>query len=41
QLATLLPGFANLEVVQSLYGHDGFLIEVEQVGKVVANAMEN
>ena len=40
QLATLLPGFANLEVVQSLYGHDGFLIEVEQVGKVVANAME-
>jgi homoserine acetyltransferase len=32
---------ANLEVVQSLYGHDGFLIEVEQVSKVVAEALEH
>lgn len=41
QLAALLPGLASLDVVQSLYGHDGFLIEVEQVSKVVAEALED
>jgi homoserine O-acetyltransferase len=40
QLAALLPGMASFDVVQSLYGHDGFLIEVEQVSKVVAGALE-
>jgi homoserine O-acetyltransferase len=40
QLAALLPGLPNFDVVQSLYGHDGFLIEVEQVSKVVAGALE-
>ena len=40
-LANLLPGLANLDVVQSLYGHDGFLIEVEQVSKLVADALDN
>jgi homoserine O-acetyltransferase len=40
-LANLLPGLTNLDVVQSLYGHDGFLIEVEQVSKLVANALDN
>jgi homoserine O-acetyltransferase len=40
-LASLLPGFANFDVVQSLYGHDGFLIEVEQVSKLTANALDN
>jgi homoserine O-acetyltransferase len=39
ELAALLPGPANLEIVRSLYGHDGFLIEVEQVGKLVAAAL--
>lgn len=41
QLAALLPDLSTLDVVQSLYGHDGFLIEVEQVGKLVANALDN
>jgi homoserine O-acetyltransferase len=41
QLAALLPGPPTFEVVQSLYGHDGFLIEVEQVGKVIAEALES
>jgi homoserine O-acetyltransferase len=38
-LAALLPGISNFDVVQSLYGHDGFLIEVEQVSKLVAEAL--
>ena len=41
QLAALLPGLPNFDVVQSLYGHDGFLIEVEQVSKVVAETLES
>ena len=39
-LATLLPGTPTFEVVPSLYGHDGFLVEVEQVSKVVGQALE-
>jgi homoserine acetyltransferase len=35
----LLPGQPNFEVVQSQHGHDGFLIEVEQVGKFIAQAL--
>jgi homoserine O-acetyltransferase len=38
-LAMLLPGQPNFEVVQSQHGHDGFLIEVEQVGKFIAQAL--
>jgi homoserine O-acetyltransferase/O-succinyltransferase len=41
QLAGLLPRVKNVEVVRSLYGHNGFLIEIEQVGKVIADALED
>jgi homoserine O-acetyltransferase len=41
QLAALLGDLRALEVVQSLYGHDGFLIEIEQVGKLIAEALED
>ena len=41
QLVGLLPKVENVEVVRSLYSHDGFLIEIEQVGKVVADALED
>lgn len=41
ELARLLPGRAepDLHVVTSSCGHDGFLVEIEQVGKVIANAL--
>lgn len=34
ELADLIPGAGPLEVVSSVYGHDGFLIEADQVGKL-------
>jgi homoserine O-acetyltransferase len=36
EIAAQLPGRPDLAVVSSPYGHDGFLIESEQVGKSVA-----
>ena len=39
ELATLLAGDPALRVVHSLHGHDGFLVEVEQVGGFVAQAL--
>ncbi|MCS0599675.1 homoserine O-acetyltransferase [Streptomyces sp. LP11] len=35
RLAALIPGADGLRVVRSPYGHDGFLIEAEQVGALV------
>ncbi|MEH3033933.1 MAG: homoserine O-acetyltransferase [Aeromicrobium erythreum] len=35
ELADLLPGTDGLRVVRSLHGHDGFLVESEQVGALV------
>ena len=32
ELAELLPGCAELNVVDSIYGHDGFLVETDAVG---------
>jgi homoserine O-acetyltransferase len=41
ELSRLLPGDPEpaLHVVSSPCGHDGFLIEIEQVGKVIADAL--
>jgi homoserine O-acetyltransferase len=39
QLVDLLPHAEPLTVISSLYGHDGFLLEVEQVGKVISAAL--
>lgn len=39
ELADLLPGAAGLRVVTSPYGHDGFLLETEAVGKLLAEAL--
>ena len=41
QLAELLPAAPTVEVVRSPYGHDAFLVETEQVGKIVAAALES
>jgi homoserine O-acetyltransferase len=40
ELAELLPGCAELSVVDSIYGHDGFLVETEAVGKLIRQALE-
>ncbi|WP_313673979.1 homoserine O-acetyltransferase [Mycolicibacterium sp.] len=39
ELADLLPGCAGLNVVDSIYGHDGFLIETEAVGQLVRETL--
>jgi homoserine O-acetyltransferase len=39
ELADLLPGCAGLNVVESIYGHDGFLIETEAVGRLIRETL--
>ena len=39
ELADLLPGCTGLKVVESIYGHDGFLIETEAVGQLIRQAL--
>ena len=39
-LADLLPGCSGLQVVDSIYGHDGFLVESEAVGELVRQTLE-
>ncbi len=39
ELAELLPGCRGLEVVESIYGHDGFLIETEAVGQLIRETL--
>jgi homoserine O-acetyltransferase/O-succinyltransferase len=40
ELADLLPGCPGLEVVESICGHDGFLVETEAVGALVRRTLE-
>jgi len=39
ELADLLPGCSGLNVVESIYGHDGFLIETEAVGQLIRETL--
>ena len=39
ELARLLPGDRRVAVIESGSGHDGFLLEVDQVGAIVATAL--
>ena len=39
ELARLLPGAGRCTMIESEFGHDGFLLESEQVGAVVAAAL--
>jgi homoserine O-acetyltransferase len=39
ELAELIPRCTGVEVVESLAGHDGFLVESEAIGKVIARAV--
>jgi homoserine O-acetyltransferase len=40
ELAELLPGCTGLNVVDSIYGHDGFLVETEAVGELIRRTLE-
>jgi homoserine O-acetyltransferase len=40
ELAELLPGCTELNVVDSIYGHDGFLVETDAVGELIRRALE-
>lgn len=40
ELADLLPGCSRLHIVDSIYGHDGFLVESEAVGELVRQTLE-
>jgi len=40
ELAALLPGCAELKVVDSVFGHDGFLVETEAVGALIRETLE-
>ena len=40
ELADLLPTCAGLNVVDSIYGHDGFLVETEAVGELIRQTLE-
>ncbi len=39
ELANLLPGCSRLQVVDSIYGHDGFLLETQAVGTLVRQTL--
>jgi homoserine O-acetyltransferase len=40
QLVDLIPTANRLQVVRSLYGHDGFLIEADQVGGIARDLLD-
>lgn len=40
ELAGLLPNCAGLNVVESIYGHDGFLVETEAVGRLIRQTLD-
>ena len=40
ELARMLPGHPEVAVVESIAGHDGFLLETAQVGRIVRDALE-
>ncbi|MDA0251309.1 MAG: homoserine O-acetyltransferase [Actinobacteria bacterium] len=39
ELADLLPGCSGLNIIESIYGHDGFLIETEAVGQLIRETL--
>lgn len=39
QIVALAPGARPLQVIHSLHGHDGFLVEADQLGAIVRDAL--
>ena len=40
ELAELVPNATGVEVVETLHGHDGFLVEADAVGAIIKKALE-
>lgn len=40
ELARLMPGRPEVHVIDSPFGHDGFLLEIDQVGQVMSAALD-
>lgn len=40
ELADLLPGCSELNIVESRFGHDGFLVETEAVGALIRRTLD-
>jgi len=40
EIARHLPGRPSVSVVQSFSGHDGFLLEIDQIGRIVRSALD-
>ena len=41
ELARLLPTASGVQVVETLHGHDGFLVEAVRVGSIIRRALES
>jgi homoserine O-acetyltransferase len=39
QITALAPGAHALQIIRSLHGHDGFLVESDQLGAIVRDAL--
>jgi homoserine O-acetyltransferase len=40
ELAELLPGCTGLQVIDSICGHDSFLVESEAVGELICKTLD-
>jgi homoserine O-acetyltransferase len=40
ELAALIPGASGVEVVETIRGHDGFLVELDAVGAIIRGALK-
>ena len=40
ELAELIPTSSAVEIVQTISGHDGFLVETEPVGRIIRRALD-
>jgi len=41
ELGRLLPGNRPVTVIESIFGHDGFLLETDQVGQIIRSALSS
>ena len=40
ELAELVPTASGLQVVETIHGHDGFLVEAGAVGRIIRRALD-
>jgi homoserine O-acetyltransferase/O-succinyltransferase len=41
ELGELVPTSSAVEIVQTISGHDGFLVETEPVGRIIRRALDS